>query len=194
MVIGMGLKIRSKYQEFPFLLQDPKLLTNGKQFWWDCINLDAMIKRNHNKLRPLLIFCFCLAAETICAQTNVKKDSSYLISLNQQIDQLVVIRNVTALDSAYASDFVFSHGSGKIEGKDSWLKTVGRATYLSRVHDSVTVEMHPALAILRGKMAIQRVDKDSTAKYHLRYIRVYRHNRSRWEMISHITTEEIHEL
>lgn len=189
----MGLKIRSKYQEFLFLLQDSKLLTNGKQFWPDCINLDAMIKLNNKKLLPVLIFCFCAAAETISAQTNFKKDSIYLISLNQQIDQLVVKKNVIALDTAYATDFVFSHGSGKIEGKEGWLKTVGRATYLSRMHDSVTVEMHPELAILRGKMAIQRADKDSTAKYHLRYIRVYRHSRNRWEMISHITTEEIHE-
>jgi hypothetical protein len=127
------------------------------------------------------------------AQNRSATDSSFLLKLNQQIDDHVVSRNLAALDTLYASDFVFSHGSGRVEGKAGWLTTVGRANYPLRQHDSVKVELHPAVAIVKGKMSIQKVNKDKTDKYHLRYIRVFALRNNRWQMISHNTTHEWHE-
>lgn len=120
-------------------------------------------------------------------------DSSYFTSLNQKIDNYVVQKNVTALDTLYAEDFVFSHGTGLIEGKASWLKAVGNGRYPSRHHDSMTVEMHPDLAIVRGKLSIQRIDKAVTVRYTLKYVRLFALRNKRWQMISHITTHEQHE-
>lgn len=131
------------------------------------------------------------AANTIVfAQTG--SDSSHLLQLNQQIDQYVVKRNVAALDSLYASDFVFSHGSGRIEGKAGWMKTVGRADYPLRQHDSVRVELHGNLALLRGKMNIEKKGKEKTDKYFLRYIRLYARRDDRWQLVSHQTFYEQH--
>jgi len=116
-----------------------------------------------------------------------------LVQLNQRIDDLVVSRNVTALDSLFASDFVFSHGSGRVEGKTGWFTTVARANYPLRRHDSVRVEIHPSVAIVKGKMAIQKINKDKTDNYHLRYIRVFAWRTDRWQLISHNTTAEWHD-
>jgi hypothetical protein len=127
------------------------------------------------------------------AQNGAVTDSSFLLKLNQQIDDYVVSRNLTALDTLYANDFVFSHGSGRVEGKSGWLTTVGRANYPLRRHDSVKVELHLAVAVVKGKMAIQKISKDKTDKYHLRYIRVFAWRNNRWQMISHHTTHEWHE-
>ena len=127
------------------------------------------------------------------AQNGSVTDSSFLLKLNQQIDDHVVSRNLTALDTLYANDFVFSHGSGRVEGKPGWLTTVGRANYPLRQHDSVKVELHPAIAVVKGKMSIQKINKDKTDKYHLRYIRVFALRNNRWQMISHNTTHEWHE-
>jgi ketosteroid isomerase-like protein len=120
-------------------------------------------------------------------------DSSFLIVLNQKIDNYVVSKDTTALSKLYADDFVFSHGSGKIEGKQSWFKSVAKGSFVSRKHDSVMVEMHPNLAILRGKLSVQKKAKDKTDRYHLQYIRVYAYRYEKWQMISHITTAEYHE-
>jgi hypothetical protein len=136
---------------------------------------------------------FCSFQQRGFAQTGSKTDSSYLLTLNQQIDSYVVSRNLKALDSLYAADFVFSHGSGKVEGKSGWLKTVERASYPLRQHDSVSVELHEATGIVKGKMAIQKINKDKTDNYHLRYIRVYALRQGRWLLISHNTTHEWHE-
>jgi Domain of unknown function (DUF4440) len=121
-------------------------------------------------------------------------DSSFLIVLNQQIDDYVVSKDTASLNKLYANDFVFSHGSGKIEGKESWFKSVAKGNFVSRQHDSVKVELHPNLAILRGKLSVQKKGKDKTDRYHLQYIRVYAYRNEKWQMISHITTAEYHEL
>lgn len=128
-----------------------------------------------------------------CGSVGAQDDSLGLIKINQQIDDYVVSRNVKGLDSLYGEDFVFSHGSGRVEGKKNWLGSVSRNNYPQRQHDSVRVEMHPGVAILKGKMFIQRIDKDKTARYHLRYIRVYANRLGRWQLISHSTTHEWHE-
>jgi len=143
------------------------------------------MKKTFSILTALIVTVFSLKAQ--------KADSSYLVRLNQEIDDLVCRQDVAKLESLYADDFVFSHGSGKVEGKPGWLKTVGRTNYPSRVHDSVRVELHPGVAVVKGKMDIRRKDKEKEAVYHLRYIRVYALRGKEWQMISHSTTEEKHD-
>ncbi|RYE01749.1 MAG: nuclear transport factor 2 family protein [Sphingobacteriales bacterium] len=138
----------------------------------------------------LLIMIVSSLSSLSNAQTG---DSSLLVQLNQQIDNYVVQQKVTELQTLYADDFVFSHGSGKVEGKASWLTSVARSTFLSRQHDSVKVELHPGVGVVKGNMSIQRKDKDKLAVYHLKYIRVYALRNKQWQMISHSTTAERHD-
>ena len=141
-------------------------------------------------MKKILCFVyFLLVSIWLLAQ----QDSSLLISLNQKIDDYVVQKNTTALDTLYAADFVFSHGSGRIEGKPGWLTTVGRANYPKRLHDSVRVELHPGIGIVKGKMAIEKINKDKTDRYYLRYLRIYALRNGRWQLLSHHTTYEWHE-
>jgi hypothetical protein len=144
------------------------------------------------KIVPLFLTALFLLP-MLKAQLPGASDSSFIISLNQQIDKYVIEKNTTALDTMYAEDFVFSHGSGLIEGKQGWLKTAASGNYMLRQHDSVKVEMHPGLAILRGNLLVHRMDADKPVRYHLKYIRVYAFRNKRWQMISHITTWERHE-
>jgi len=140
-------------------------------------------------IKLILFSLLCSFAGTGIAQMN---DSAYLLRLNQLTDDYVVARNTVALDSIYADDFVFNHGSGKTEGKSGWYATVKRADYPLRAHDSVKVELHGNIAIVKGKMNIQKVNKDKTDKYWLKYVRVYV-LRDRWRLISHSTVAEAHE-
>lgn len=140
-----------------------------------------------------LFFLAFFAIANADAQVANTADSIFLIKLNQQLDDYVVSHNVRGLDSIYADDFVFSHGSGRVEGKVGWLGTVGRANYPLRQHDSVRVELHPSLAIVKGKMDIKKINKDKTDSYHLRYIRVFVLRSKRWQLVSHNTTHEWHD-
>jgi len=126
------------------------------------------------------------------AQLPPAPDSVSLLNINQRIDSLVVTQNVEEVGKFFADDFVFSHGSGRIEGKPGWMRTVGRTKYEVRDHDSVTVEQHNDIAILKGQMYIERSDKKRLARYRLKYIRVFALRHGNWVLISHNTTHEVH--
>lgn len=135
-------------------------------------------------LAPLLV---------LHAQVSEPTDSGFVVTLNQQIDDYVVKQQIEPLSKIYADDFVFSHGSGKVEGREGWLKSVAKGNFLLRQHDSVTVEMHPELAIVRGKLSVHKNNKDKIDRYHLKYFRLYAYRNKQWQLISHITTSEWHE-
>ncbi len=136
----------------------------------------------------------CLFQVTlISAQVTSLPDGNFIIKLNQQIDDLVVQKDTNVIGELYAEDFVFSHGSGRIEGKQGWFTSVAKGSFLIRQHDSVTVEMHPGMAIVKGKLSVQKMNKDKKDRYHLKYIRVYVLRVQRWQLVSHVTFYEYHE-
>ena len=117
-----------------------------------------------------------------------------LIKLNQSIDQAVVNKDLKFLNDHYADDFVFTHGTGLVQNKKEWLDQVSKpaSKYISRIHDSVTVEPHAKdITILFGKLTVKRDDKAKLAHYMLWYIRVYEKLKGRWQMISHKTIREV---
>lgn len=135
----------------------------------------------------LFVFCFLFPAPVLWAQTTVLEDSSNILSLNQQIDNHVIQRKVTSLDSLYTADFVMTHGDGRVDKKESWLKAVAKSKYIQRQHDSVVVEMHPAVAIVRGKMVVRKAGDENATGSSRKYIRVYALRDNRWQMMSHFT-------
>lgn len=142
------------------------------------------------------ILLFLLTTTLFFAQSFAQKpnnDSTLLLTFNQQIDNDVVAKNLIALDKAYAEDFVFSHGSGKVEGKKGWLSSVVKGGFVGRLHDSVKVELHTDIAIVKGLMHIQKRIKDNLDRYHLKYIRVFALRNKNWVLISHNTTAEVHD-
>ena len=110
-------------------------------------------------------------------------------SVNRMIDRAVVIKNMLFLEQHYAPDFVFTHGTGLIDSKKSWLKNVADTSvdYLSREHDSTLVELHGDVAILTGTLTIKRQMPAKINTYAVRYVRVFVNRNKLWQMISHRT-------
>lgn len=140
------------------------------------------------------IFCLsllCTLPHLLSAQ-NV--EAQKIESLNRQIDEAVVSKDLPQLRHWYADDFVFTHGTGLVDSKTSWLKTVGDTAvhYISRTHDSLTTEMHGKLAILRGKLTVHRKSKTGVAAYEVWYVRVFVLRKRQWQLVSHRTTLERH--
>jgi len=139
-----------------------------------------------------IVIAFLFVCRSSMAQPR-SADSSLLISQNQQIDDDVVSQNLQRLSETYADDFVFSHGSGRVDNKYSWLKSVGKGGFLKRTHDSTTVEMHDQIAIVRGKLHVHKKTATGINAYQLWYVRVYSQKSGRWQLMSHITTTEFHD-
>jgi ketosteroid isomerase-like protein len=114
---------------------------------------------------------------------------------NRKIDRAVVSKDINFLEQHYGEDFVFTHATGLIDSKKSWIETIKKNKgYAAREHDSTIVELHKDLAIIAGKLTVTRLEpaKDGTTKYSLRYVRVFTLRKKNWEMISHRSTSEWH--
>jgi ATP sulfurylase len=134
-----------------------------------------------------------LLVNALFANKYTNNDSVLLLKINREIDKLVVENKVDELKNYYAADFVFTHGSGKKDSKETWLQSVAKGNFISRVHDSVSVEMHNNIAIVKGRLDVQKRGKEEEIKkYYLWYIRVYRLNKKLWQLISHTTYFEAH--
>jgi hypothetical protein len=123
---------------------------------------------------------------------NDTSTSAVLDSLNRFVDYCVVKKLKAALDTLYAEDFAFTHGTGKFDTKDSWLKAVmdTGTNYLSRQHDSITVEVHEKVAIVYGSLMVKTNRTNQWKSYGVRYVRVFTLRQNRWQLISHRTVKE----
>ncbi|HEY3405844.1 MAG TPA: nuclear transport factor 2 family protein [Ohtaekwangia sp.] len=110
---------------------------------------------------------------------------------NRKIDQAVVDRDFAKLSQFYAEDFVFTHGTGVVDSKESWLADIQKSQdkFVSRTHDSTQVELHGDVAIVNGRLL---VTKEKGAKYGLWYVRVFAKRQEKWLLISHRTVKEWH--
>jgi ketosteroid isomerase-like protein len=117
-----------------------------------------------------------------------------LDDLNRKIDQAVVDKNIDFMKKHYSEDFVFTHSTGMIDSKESWIKNIekmGTDKFLSRAHDSTKVEMHGDVAIIFGKLSVERQGKEKISKYALHYVRVFALRNKVWQMICHKSTDEV---
>ncbi len=146
------------------------------------------------KIGSIFLIIFICTGNSLYAQSSEKDKatSKWIDSINRETDYAVISKDTTTLLRLYAKDFIFTHGGGNIDSRDSWIKSIQDADrqYISREHDSVQVELHQNVAIIKGRLLIVRQDKEKTARYGIRYLRVYRLRKKNWQLVSHITTSE----
>lgn len=138
----------------------------------------------------LTVLCLCISG---IAQKKPTAVSAHLKKLTQQVDDAVVRQDTNFLKKTYADDFVFSHGSGRVEGREGWIRSVAKGGFTMRQHDSITVELHRDIAIVKGNLHVKKQGKEKLDSYHLKYIKVYALRKGNWQMISHSTTSEYHD-
>lgn len=140
--------------------------------------------------RTIMIAIGLSAATMLSAQK--QKPSDQLLEINRRADEAVVAKDLNALKLIYAEDFVFTHGTGLVDSKDSWLKSVGSAegSWIQRRQDSTAVEIHGNVGIVTGSISIVRAVGETRSGYGIRYVRVFSYLQKRWQMISHRTVRE----
>ena len=113
-----------------------------------------------------------------------------LRAMDQRIEEAVVRADLKFLESAYAKDFRFTHGTGNIQSKDEWLKSVAKRGFLSRKVSLVELELHGDVAVTFSRLDVIK-SGEGGEKYSLRYVRVYERKDGRWQMLMHRTVDLI---
>ncbi len=135
---------------------------------------------------------FLIALLRFMPSANAQTSAADVDALNRSIDRAVIGKDMKLLQDVYSPDFVFTHGTGHVDSKESWLKNVqsAKTNFLSRDHDSTQVELHNDVAIVTGKLSIARQGDANIVRYAIRYVRVYAWRNKRWQMLSHRTTKQ----
>ena len=135
---------------------------------------------------PLLISIILSAYQLMTTTTQASGTRETLKKLENTIAGAVVRRNISSLDTLYADDFVFTHGTGQVQNKNEWLDIVQKSNFIAREIDSQAVESHGDVAITTGRLTIKYRDKE---EIWVIYVRVYRFSNDRWQMLSHRTVD-----
>ena len=77
----------------------------------------------------VLIACTIGYISAYAQTTEVQKTVD---NINRSIDEAVVKKDADKLRQLYADDFVFTHGTGYVEGKSSWIKDVENPSYYAK--------------------------------------------------------------
>lgn len=113
-------------------------------------------------------------------------------AVNERIEEAVISKDLASLDALYADDFMFTHGTGLVQTKRQWLDSLrsDETRFLSRQLDSTSIELHPQIAIVTGRLLVCRQSEAGEVRYGLQYVRVYSMNTGSWQLISHRTTSQ----
>lgn len=113
-------------------------------------------------------------------------------AINRSIEEAVVARDMARLQTLYADDFVFTHGTGLVQTKGEWLDSIRdeRTRFISRQLDRTSVEIHPDVAIVTGRLLVCRHSESSEAKYGLQFVRVFSSRSGLWQLVSHRTLSQ----
>ena len=117
-----------------------------------------------------------------------------VLAFERDIEAAVVRGDAAFLDRACSSDFTFTHGDGwttggeplRVETKEQWLASVGKAPYVNRDLDSVKVELHGDVVITYGRYKA-RNKAGNRGEFIVWFERVYAMRDGRWQYLSHRT-------
>lgn len=150
---------------------------------------------------------FCVSAplgllpSQAVAQVSVSAsdDSVTLARLERLVEDAVVRRDAAFLDSVYARSFRFKHSTGTLETRDQRMASLRRempanaaGRMMSRVVDSLEVEVHGDIALSTGRIHVRRAGGEARWQdYTVRYVRVWaRDTTGRWRLLTHHSTAE----
>ena len=137
-------------------------------------------------LSVLLVVCIGWANHGKATETE-------LVDLERKLAAAVLALDFETLDKIYADDFLFTHSTGDVDTKESWMDNLrtGRSSYTARSVDQIEVEVHGNVAITSGRIYAKSDSSDPRwREYSIWYVRVYEVREGRWQLLSHRSVRE----
>jgi len=117
------------------------------------------------------------------AREEESAEAAALIALERQVEAAYLHADTAFLRATLREDFRFSHGGGRVAGKDDTLANFAKAgNFVSRTLTSVEVELHENVALTSGRIEIRST---RPAEYTICYVRLYERRSGPWQLVSH---------
>ncbi|MFN7947643.1 MAG: nuclear transport factor 2 family protein [Blastocatellia bacterium] len=131
-----------------------------------------------------------LALALTAAATAQTADEKQVLKLEQQWVEALTKADTAALERIYHNDLTYTHSSGVVDTKASYLAGLksGNTKYLALDRDEVKVRIYGNTAIVTCKAAIKLLNKEQPVNFTARVLHVYIRQGGRWQMVAHQTT------
>lgn len=139
--------------------------------------------------------CFSVlitVALVACSRIVSEVSSSELIEIEKEIAAAVVASDIEYLDKILVDDFRFTHSTGDIDTKASWMEKLSENNnYTERNIETIEVELHGQVALTTGRIHVKTTSSNPRWKeYSISYIRLYEKREGHWRLLSHRSTGE----
>ncbi len=147
-------------------------------------------------LLPLAVLAFSsllssCAPKSASASSDDEARKRAVIATEQQRVDALVHDDFAALVQIFADDMTYSHSSGEIDTKTSYLKklTIGALKYKSLEHSGLTVRLYGDTAILTGMSKVFSISAGVENKPTLNFLTVYVWRDGAWRLAAWHSTK-----
>ena len=134
---------------------------------------------------PILTLLLLLP-HAVLGQAPKTAGQQQLLAIENERVRALVANDFAALEQILADDLIYTHSTGVTESKAEYLGQLrsGQLKYHAMDHESVTVRLYGAAAVLTGRTKVRSVSKGQELRNDLKFTIVYAKQKGRWRMVA----------
>ncbi|MFN0123228.1 MAG: nuclear transport factor 2 family protein [Blastocatellia bacterium] len=119
-----------------------------------------------------------------------RKANAAVLQMEQGWVDALVKADTAALETIYADTLVYTHSSGAVDSKASYLASLksGATKYHSLDREEIKVDSYGRAAVVTCKTKIKLTSNGENREFWVRMIHVYVRDNETWKMVAHQTT------
>jgi ketosteroid isomerase-like protein len=145
------------------------------------------MKRLLLSLTALVSFVGCALAQ---ANSTAKPQEQGVLKLEQQWEDALTHSDTVALEQLYDDTLVYTHSSGKVDTKASYIRTIksGATKYESMTRDDIKVNVYQNCAVVTCHWDVHISSQGNKVSLNARYTHVYVQQPDGWKLVAHEST------
>lgn len=134
-------------------------------------------------MKFLLTFLLSVSVHLLYAQSS---DEKALIATEKERFNAQITRDPNVLDKVLADDLIYTHSSGLVDSKQSFIQSIKEA---KMVYEQINVEeqkvrIYGKIAVVNGVCTIKAINNGQPMNLKLRYTDAYKRNGKQWQLIT----------
>jgi ketosteroid isomerase-like protein len=113
-----------------------------------------------------------------------------VLKLEEEWERALVTSDVAALDRLYGDGLVYTHSSGSVDDKATYLGSIksGVTKYESMKRDQIKVSIYGDTALVNCHWQVHVTSRGNKISTNAKYLHVWVKQKGRWQMVAHQAT------
>lgn len=145
-----------------------------------------------SSMKKLFLALVFLGAQLTFAQEKMIRPAAdaTILQLEQRWEDALTKSDVAAIDKLYDDRIVYTHSSGKVDTKQSYLAAIksGATKYQSMTRDDIKVSVYEHTAVVICHWSVRVIAGNNKTDMNARYLHVYVEQADGWKLVAHEST------